>query len=485
MTLPGNRFFIALLLSAFATAAGGADAPASANPADEIARRFAAAINSDDEAKRRENLVAIFSPATLESVGIEKVSAQVASVRERFGTIELHHGEFSARPGGPPTALHVFARATKTGEWQDFQFRLDDAVPPRATQLIFIAQVTEPIALPNGDIASPDTLAWLDGYVERLAREDDFSGAILVARGDKVMFERTVGVADAAAKTKNGSATRFNMASGGKMFTAIGIAKLVEAGKLGWDTPLLDAVDGFPDSPRARRVTIHHLLSHTSGIAEYWTPDFEKERPRIASLSGMLPWVLRVGFAADPGADVAYSNSNFILAGLAIEKASGMSFDEFAAKTIFEPLGMASTGYPLTTGSGLAEPIVRQGTEWVTATQGLRGSSAGGSYSTPRDMLRFVRGLLAGKVIRRETLTVLTTSKTSGFRESFGYGYGFAVNAYQGTTSFGHGGITKGVDFDLEYFPREDITLVVFGNRGAPAFDTLRKNVTRLITGER
>jgi hypothetical protein len=100
-------------------------------------------------------------------------------------------------------------------------------------------------------------------------------------------------------------------------------------------------------------------------------------------------------------------------------------------------------------------------------------------------MLRFIRGLLAGRVLRPETVTLMTTSKTDRFKDGFEYGYGFELTHYKQTMCFGHGGIAQGVDFALQYFPREDITLIMFGNRGAPAFDTLRGNVTRLITGER
>lgn len=154
----------------------------------------------------------------------------------------------------------------------------------------------------------------------------------------------------------------------------------------------------------------------------------------------MLPFVIRAGFDADPGSAAAYSNSNFVLAGLAIEKAAGMSFDAYMAKTIFEPLGMTSTGYPLTTAASLATPLIPEETRWVQAPQPVRGSSAGGSYSTPRDLLRFIRGLLAGKVLRPETVTLMTTSKTARFEQGFEYGYGFEVTRHKQTLSFGHGG---------------------------------------------
>ncbi len=478
------ELILTVLLS---SAAGSSVSAAAADPAEGLARCFVEAVNATEGAKRRASVTRLFSPATLESVGLEKLVSQVESVRQRFGAIELHHGEIVTfgEGAGRRSSLHVFARASRDAQWQDFQFRLDDATPPRVTQLVFVAQVSEPVALPNGDLTSADTLRWLGAYVDRLASRDSFSGAILVASGDKVIFERAVGVSDADATKKIDATTRFNMASGGKMFTAVAVAKIVEAGKLSWNTPLLQAVDGFPDSPRARAVTLHHLLTHTSGIGEYWTAEFAKVRSRISSTRELLPWVLRAGFDADPGTVVAYSNSNFVLAGLAIEKAAGAPFDAFVKKAIFEPLGMNDTGYPLESDPGLAAPLVRNGGGWIVAPHGQRGTAAGGSYSTPRDLLLFVRGLLSGKLVRPATVELLTTSKTSDFRDGFDYGYGFQVHRYRDTTSFGHGGTTQGVDFALEYFPRGDITLIIFGNRGAPAFDTLRKNVVHLVAGER
>jgi len=454
-----------------------------------LARKFVDAVNTDDATARGKLLTEIYAPSSLETIGIDRIAGQAAGIRERFGLLDLHHGEFFRfdTGNGIRLTLHVFAQGKDKAKWFDFQFRTDNGAAPLVTQLIFVAEVTEPVALPNGDIRSKPTLDWLNAYVDRLAREDQFSGSILIASGDDVIFDRTVGVSDAAGEIANTTETRFGMASGGKMFTAIAIAKLVEQGKIAWDTLLLDAVDGFPDSPRAGKVTLRHLLTHTSGIGEYWTDDYEKHWHELKTLRDTLPFVIQADFVAEPGEEFRYSNSNFILLGLAIEKSTGRSYYDFVKKTIFDPLGMKSTGYPDrdSKSANLAQPLIPADDGWKVANLPLHGTSAGGSVSTTRDMLRFARALVSGKLVKAETLKLMTTSKTAGMSDALDYGFGFIVNRHESGSSFGHGGIANGTDFDLEIFPDKDLTFIIFANRGAPAFDTLKRNAIKLITGER
>ena len=484
-----RRARLALTLAALACLPlrGAEAADPAQSRAEDLARKFVEAVDTDDATARRKLLGQIYAPETIESFGLDKLTAQAETLRDQFGALELHHGEiFTFRTGsGVRLTLHVFARGKDRPKWLDFQFRTDGGSPPLATQLVFVAEVTEPVALPNGGIGDPATLDWLGHYVDRLVAENAFSGSILIASGDDVLFDRTVGVADAAGKVPNTSETRFNMASGGKMFTAVAIAQLVERSKLAWDTPLLTAVDGFPDSPRARKVTLAQLLTHTSGIGEYWTDEYEKAWPRLRTLRDTLPFVLEAGFVAEPGSEFRYSNSNFILLGLAIEKTSGMSYYDYVAKAVLEPAGMKETGYPPRDAPGVARPLVPDGDSWAVADRIFRGTSAGGAVSTPRDLLRFARALVAGKLVRPATLKVMTTTKTAGLSDATDYGYGFELHPYPGGTWFGHGGQAEGTDFAFAVFPEQDLTFILFGNRGGPAFDSLKRNVLRLITGER
>lgn len=122
---------------------------------------------------------------------------------------------------------------------------------------------------------------------------------------------------------------------------------------------------------------------------------------------------------------------------------------------------------------------------WRTAAHGYRGSSAGGGLSTSADMLRFARGLVGHRIVSARMLDDMTTSKTSGLPGSpMAYGYGFILTQ-RPVRSFGHGGIASGVNFEFRYFPESDITVIAFSNQDNGAYDDLRRNTIKLITGER
>jgi CubicO group peptidase (beta-lactamase class C family) len=241
------------------------------------------------------------------------------------------------------------------------------------------------------------------------------------------------------------------------------------------------------DSAFGSQVTVHHLLSHTSGIGEYWTDEYEKHWKEITTLDQMLPWVLKAGVKFTAGSQCAYSNSNFVLAGIIVGRVSGMDYYDYVRTNLYRPLGMTMTdSYShKSTEVPLAVPLVKGPEGWRVAAQGFRGTSAGGGYSTARDVLKYIRGLLGGKVVQPQTLSLLTTSKTAGLEGGLDYGYGFILSGKGNARSWGHGGIAPGVNFELRYFPEGDFTVVLFCNQDNGAFDDLRKNTIRLITGER
>jgi CubicO group peptidase (beta-lactamase class C family) len=134
----------------------------------------------------------------------------------------------------------------------------------------------------------------------------------------------------------------------------------------------------------------------------------------------------------------------------------------------------------------LAMPLTRDGDKgWKEAEHGKRGSPAGGGYSTVRDMLLYSKGLKTNAFVSAESLKTMATDKTAGLKDAFPYGYGFIPQKNGGEYSYGHGGIASGINLEFRYFPRLDITLVVFSNQDNGAFDDLRKNMVKLISGER
>lgn len=453
-------------------------------------KAFIAAVNSDSVEARTAAVPEVFSRSFVDRVGTARLLALLERLRTDFGVFEYHHSEVSELDmgGSISRVLHVYARSKGAATWKDFQFRIEPGAPYRISELVFIADVAEPVFLPNGALADPSTLRWLNSYIDKLVAENSLSGSVLVAVGDKPIYERYFGSADAEGKVKVTETTRFNLGSGNKMFTALAVAQLVEQGKLKYSDPILKFFPDFPDRAFAARATVHHLLSHTSGVREYWTDEYDRQSATIRGTADMLPWVYKVGVEFEPGTQYSYSNSNFVLAGLIVEKAGGEDYYEYVRRHITGPLGMTSTDWYARDGKTpeIATPLMRSGTAWVATPPGQsRGSSAGGGYSTPRDMLKFGRGLVGGKIVRPETLRDMTTAKSTKTADAESYGYGFILRRGGQMASYGHGGIARGVNFEFRYFPAVDVTIVVFSNQDNGAYDDLRKNITKLVTGER
>ncbi len=450
---------------------------------------FVRALNANASEAYAKAVQEIYAAATLQTIGEARLTGLFARLRENFGEMDYHHSELLEAKFGERISriLHIYARVKEAKGWKDIQLRLEDNQPHKIKELVFIADVAEPIALPNGAITERSTLDWLNGYIDKLIADNDLSGSLLIARGETPIYERAFGFADAKRASNVTSETRFGMASGSKMFTAIAIAQLVEKGKLSYSDPISKYFPDFPDAAFAKKATVHHLLSHTSGVKEYWTEEYEKHWKEIRDNKQMLPWVYKVGTAFEPGSRFEYSNSNFILAGLIVERVSGMDYYSYVRKQITEPLGMTMTDFYARDGSAanLAEHLRKGAQDWQTTELGGRGTSAGGCYSTPREMLKFARGLASGKLVSKETLAMLTTSKTRALNADTDYGYGFELGNQGNVRSFGHGGIARGTNFEFRYFPAEDITLVMFNNQDNGAYDDLRKNAIKLITGWR
>lgn len=450
---------------------------------------FISALNSTLPEARTKAVQEVFSQAMIQSVGEARLARLFFKLHENFGELEYHHSELLELKIDVRVSrvLHIYAKQKGAKIWKDIQLRLEENPPYKIKELAFVADVAEPISLPNGAITDRTTLDWLNRYIDKLIADNDLSGSVLIAQGDKPIYERAFGFADAKRATKITENTRFSMASGSKMFTAIAIAQLAEKGKLSYSDPISKYFPDFPDMAFAKKATVHHLLSHTSGVKEYWTDEYRKNWKYITDVKQMLPWVYKVGTEFEPGTKFQYSNSNFILAGLIVEKVSGIDYYSYVRKGITEPLGMTITDFYLRDGSvsNLAEFLKKGASGWEVADHGARGTSAGGCYSTARETLKFARGFVGGKLISKDSLSTLIISKTRVVNAPMDYGYGFEINNEGNVRSYGHGGIASGINFAFRYFPGEDLTLVIFNNQDNGAYDDLRKNIVKLITGER
>lgn len=261
-----------------------------------------------------------------------------------------------------------------------------------------------------------------------------FSGAVLV-KDQETILEQGYGYAVRSERIKNTSITRFGMASGCKIFTAVAICQLVQDGLLSFDTHLKDCVGhSFPHFDD--EITIHHLLTHTSGMPDYFDEqfmdDFEnlwKGLPMysIRSPKDFLPMFQNKEMKFSPGERFSYNNAGFILLGLVVEQMTGMAFTAYVEKNIFHKSGMLDSGYfrmdqlPERTAIG----YIGNDQSWRSNIYSVPivGGPDGGAFTTVHDLLVFWDALFNNQLLSPEYTSILLTPHTKE-SEYIYYGYG-------------------------------------------------------------
>ncbi len=198
----------------------------------------------------------------------------------------------------------------------------------------------EVLARPSDD----QIVADLSATLEKLSTEDQFSGTVLVAKHGKILFEHAYGYADHAFAAPNRLDTKFNIASMGKMFTAIAVLQLVEQGKISLDDKLITHLPAYPNKEVANKVTIRQLLSHTSGLADFFGQQFaDSNMANFDTLESLLPLFVDKPLEFDPGSRWSYSNAGYIVLGLVIQQVSGHSYYDYVRDHVYRPAGMQNT----------------------------------------------------------------------------------------------------------------------------------------------
>lgn len=242
-----------------------------------------------------------------------------------------------------------------------------------------------------------------EGLFQTLVEADKFSGVVLVAKGDEVIFERAYGYANKQFAVPNQLDTKFNIGSLNKLITKIAIFQLLQKGLL----DLEDLVGKYlPDFPRdiATKVRIKHLISFTSGMGDYFNEKLEASLGKLRSISDFVPLFIDDPLQFEPGEKMEYSNAGYVVLGRIIEVISGKDYYEYIRENIYEPAGMKDSGHfevdstipNLATGysrhmpDGSIHPNERRCNFFII---GSRGSPAGGGYSTAYDLLKLDRAI--------------------------------------------------------------------------------------------
>ena len=333
-----------------------------------------------------------------------------------------------------------------------------------------IEAVERPADLRIPRLDQAGAIAALAAQADAAAAEDAFSGVLLVARGDEVLLQRAWGLADRAAGTPVTLDTRFRLGSMNKMFTAVAVLQLVEAGRLSLEGSVGQSLPGYPNADIAK-VTIRQLLTHAGGTGDIFGPAFDQHRLSLKTHEDYVRLYGARGPTHPPGQVHEYSNYGYVLLGAIIERASGLAYEDYVSRHVFAPAGMHDTGaLPEDVDvPGRARAYTRKDGAWVDAADTLpyRGTAAGGGYSTAADLLKFARALRAGVLLSPASLAEATRRQTPW------YGYGFMVGQRHGVAGFGHGGGAEGMNASLGIFPAQDTVVIGLANLDPPSVERL------------
>jgi D-alanyl-D-alanine carboxypeptidase len=312
-----------------------------------------------------------------------------------------------------------------------------------------------------------EVLANTSARVDALAARDLFAGVVMVAKAGKVLLERAVGFSDRDAKRSISTDTQFHIGSMNKMFTSVAILQLVEAGKLSLDDAVGKHLTDYPEKGVAEKVTIRHLLTHRGGTGDIFTAEYATKRAEVRTLDDYVKLFGARPLDHEPGTSFRYSNYGYILLGLIVEKVAGESYYDYVRKKIFEPAGMAATDSmpesELVTPRSAGYMWRSDGWRPNTDTLPWRGTSAGGGYSTARDLIKFAEALEQGKLISKTLLAEATKAQVES------YGFGFGVNGEGRLRRYGHGGGAPGMNGELRIYPESGYFVVVLSNLDPPA----------------
>jgi CubicO group peptidase (beta-lactamase class C family) len=312
--------------------------------------------------------------------------------------------------------------------------------------------------------------ARLDEYMTSLSNAYKFSGAVMIAQGEKVLFKKGYGWKNVATHTKNDEYGIFQIGSITKTFTATIILKLQEEGRLSVQDRLSKY---FPDYRQAPEVTIENLLTHTSGI-----PDFNVDETDTIAWTPVSKALIRSQFKDKPlefkpGTAYEYSNSGYFLLGQIIEKVTGKPYEQAVREMIFEPLLMTHSGFdfihmadPLkVTGYAVYQADRQRPAHLIDSTVSY---AAGGMYSNASDLYAWARAISSHQILSAGTWKMAFTPFTIGMehrgRSPSNYGYGWLIDSINGKNYVGHEGGIFGFNCYFLYFPTEDITVILLNN---------------------
>ncbi len=320
----------------------------------------------------------------------------------------------------------------------------------------------------------------IDNYIKGHLANGKFKGSVLVAQKDSILFQQAYGLADLESNIPHTDSTKFLIGSITKPFTALAILLLEKEGKLSLNDSLSNY---FPDFPNGNNVTIHHLLTHTSGIRDYHAlPDWKEDSQRDITPNYTVMRMAAEPFDFEPGTSFRYSNTGYILLGLIIEKVSKQSFEQFIQKVILGPLELKNTGI-ISNGKAVenlakgytSTPLESKIANYINYKQPF---SSGNMYSTPTDLWKFTKAVMYSEFLGKEKTTEVFENNSGR------YGYGWGIREFNGLHSYGHHGGMNGFVGSISWLPEAEIFICFLTNDDNTPKSTIASDLASIVRGQ-
>lgn len=333
-------------------------------------------------------------------------------------------------------------------------------------------------------VATDDIRPKVDEFMNARLAVKGVGGSVLIAKDGQMIVAKGFGLADVAANTPIYGDTKFRIGSITKQFTAASILLLQEDGKLNVEDPFCNYMETCPDAWKP--VTIRNLATMSSGIPSFTgLPEFRELRKKDMKPAESIGLVSKLPLKAKPGEVFEYSNTNYIILGMIVEKVSGKTYEQFLADRITKPLGLKNTGYDHGKErlklSALGYSLKEDEVVPAEVASMMVPFSAGSLYSTTGDLYKWNVALHGGKLYKKpETLTLMLTPSKNN--------YAFGVNVVtdsKGRKRVSHGGGIEGFLSEAAYYPNEKLFMsILVNNDRVPASDAIR-TLTAIYDGEK
>lgn len=321
--------------------------------------------------------------------------------------------------------------------------------------------------------------------------DENFSGVISITQNGKNTYQKAFGYADLPNKVLNQIDTKFATASAGKVFVAVAILQLIEQNHLSFDSCIGDILD-FDLKEIDPHITIRQLLNHTSGIPDYFDESIMEDYDelwtdypnyKIRTSSDLIPLFINKPMMYHAGERFQYNNTGFVVLGLIIEAINSLKFDTYIDKNILIPCGMLNTGYyeldrlPAKCANAYIYDDITKDFYTNIYSVDVKGTGAGGAFTTVIDIEKFWDNLINCKLISKEMLNEMLTPQV----DENCYGYGIWTDEKEdGKYSCHFEGCDPGVSFFTSYDSQEDLLITLVSNFGCNVWQVY-ENIKKLL----